>query len=167
MRPQKIRALSALALAAVAVGGGVSAGQAHADPELRHYVKTLHCPSADPFPGPPLRIQVDVYNHVAFPSDGLPAPAIELIASDFPRPSILPNLTTYTTETTVRWRNTTTGKRGVVRVPTRSNRVTWQAVLHPGRGNVSFTITQKIGAMAFVPMVNPQYSTCRGSARSV
>lgn len=158
--------MSALALAAVTVGGGLAAGAAQAEPELRHYVKTLRCTTADPFPGPPIRVRVDVWNQIRYPSDGLPGPAIELIASDYRSPGILPNLATYNVETTVRWRNVTTGRRGVVRVPTRANRVTWQAVIHPGHGRVNFTIRQKVGALAFVPMVNPQYSTCSGSAPS-
>lgn len=158
------RSAFVLALAAVTVGGSVSAGQAAAAPELRNYVKTIRCSTADPYPGPRIATRVEVWNDVKFPSDGLPGPAIELVASS-PRPqSLLPNMATYTMETTVTWRNVTTGKRGVVRVPTRARLVTWQAVLHPGHGRVNFTIKQKIGAMAFVPMVNPQYSTCRGSA---
>jgi len=40
-------------------------------------------------------------------------------------------------------------------------------VLHPGKGKVQFTVHQKIGALAFVPMVNPQYSRCSGTATSV
>lgn len=159
-----VRSAIALSVAAVTVGGGVSAGQAAAAPELRNYVKTIRCDSADPFPGPRIGIRVDVWNQVRFPSDGLPGPAIELIGTGNRPRSPLPNLATYNIETTVTWRNVTNGRRGVVRVPTRARLVTWQAVLHPGHGRVNFTIKQKIGALAFVPMVNPQYSTCRGSA---
>ncbi len=156
------RSASALAVTAAAatVGGALAASPAQAAPTDGHYVKTLHCRSADPLGGPPLRIGVDVWNRIPFPSDGLPGPAIALIATA-PRPAGLP---TYTVETRVAWHNVDNGRRGVVRVPTRTNRVTWQAVLHPGAGKVNFTITQKIGAVVFVPMVNPQTSTCRGSA---
>ncbi|GAC56244.1 hypothetical protein GOHSU_04_01130 [Gordonia hirsuta DSM 44140 = NBRC 16056] len=156
------RSLTALALAAGLTGGGLAAGQAHAD--QGNYVKTLRCDSPDPFPGPPLRITVDVWNKMKHPSDGLPAPAIALIASNNRKQGIFPNAGIYTMETTVNWRNVTTGKRGVVRVPTRASHVTWQAVIHPGHGRVDFTVRQKIGVLALVPMVNPQYSSCRGSA---
>lgn len=40
----------------------------------------------------------------------------------------------------------------------------WEVSLPTGRGNIAFTVRQKIGAVAFVPMVNPQYSACSGSA---
>lgn len=164
------RPVTALALAAAtgvgALALGTAAGGAQAAPPLRNYVKTIRCDSANPFPAPRVPISVDVWNQVRFPSDGLPGPAIELIASS-PRPrGLLPNTGIYTMSTTVNWHNVTTGKRGVVRVPTRAERITWQAVLHPGAGQVNFRITQRIGAMVFVPMVNPQVSTCRGSARA-
>ena len=42
----------------------------------RSYVKTLRCPVADPWPGPPLQTWVDVWNRITYPSDGLPPPAI-------------------------------------------------------------------------------------------
>lgn len=163
---RRARAAAVVGLAAATAGGTLIAGEAAAEPELRNYVKTIRCNSADPFPGPQLPIRVSVWNKVRFPSDGLPGPAIELIATG-PRPGGLPNIGTYTIETRVKWRNVTTGKRGSVFVPTTTNRVTWQAVIHPGRGQVHFTIHQKIGAVAFMPMVNPQFSSCRGSAPSV
>lgn len=163
---RRARATAVVGLATLTVGGAVAAGSAAAQPELRNYVKTLRCDSASPYPGGPLRIRVDVFNKVRFPSDGLPGPVLELIA-DGPRPGGLPNIARYDMLTTVKWHNVTTGRRGTVRVPTTSYQVGWQAVLHPGRGTVNFTIHQKIGAVAFMPMVNPQHSTCRGSAQSV
>ncbi|MFT4088147.1 MAG: hypothetical protein QM658_13555 [Gordonia sp. (in: high G+C Gram-positive bacteria)] len=157
--------IAGLVTAAGAVGAG--AGTASADPyQGKNYVKTIRCGSADPWGGAPLSIYVDVYNKVAFPSDGLPGPAIDLVASNPRSPSIIPNLTEYNVETTVRWRNVTTGRAGTVRVPTRSTRAGWEAVIHPGRGKVNFRIEQKIGALLFVPMVNPQTSHCSGSAIS-
>lgn len=162
MRSRRVsRSASVLACAVTALCAAAAlAAPAQAAPTDGHYVTTLRCPSADPFGGPPLRIGVDVWNRVPFPSDGLPGPAIELIATS-PRPAGVP---TYSITTRVAWHNLDTGRRGVVRVPTRTTRVTWQAVLHPGPGKVDFTITQRIGAVVFVPMVNPQTSTCRGSA---
>ncbi|MFM9376768.1 hypothetical protein [Gordonia sp. VNK21] len=165
------RLTSLIAVAAVATGTLAAAGTAGALPVgpsdgLRHYVKTLRCPSADPWGGPRLPITVDVYNKVRFPSDGLRAPAIELIANDSRTPGLFPGLQDYTVRTTVTWHNQRTGRTGKVTVPSRSERAEWQAVLHPGTGPVRFTVHQKIGAMVFVPMVNAQYSSCRGSAQS-
>lgn len=149
-----------LAASAALVAGVATTGQANAEPHGAKYVKTIRCDSANPWPGAPLRILVDVYTGAPFPSDGLPGPSISLSANNPGGTGLL----TLTSLTTVRWANHTTGRTGVVRVPTRANAANWDAVLHPGRGRVSFTIRQQIGAMAFVPMVNPQYSTCRGSA---
>ncbi|WP_245569708.1 hypothetical protein [Gordonia shandongensis] len=135
-----------------------------APPSGERYVGTLRCDSPNPWPMGRLRIPVDVFTDIAHPSDGLPGPAIALKASNSVHSIMMSP--EFTTLTTVRWRNRDTGRRGVVRVPSRSTRIDWEAVIHPGRGHVTFTVTQKIGAMAFVPMVNPQYSTCRGSARA-
>jgi len=145
------------ALAAVLLG----ASPAAAAPYGGHYVKTIRCDSPNPWPAAPLRILVDVWTGGPFPSDGLPGPAITLDANN---PGGMGPILELTTLTTVRWHNRSTGRSGVVRVPTRAHNANWEAVLHPGRGRVSFTIHQKIGAMAFNPMVNPQHSSCRGSA---
>ncbi len=138
----------------------MTAAPASAAPYGAEYVTTLRCDSPNPWPGAPLRIRVDVYTGAPFPSDGLVGPAISLSAMN--RGGTGPILE-VTTLTTVRWTNRTSGRSGVVRVPTRAHSASWDAVLHPGRGRVAFTIHQKIGALAFVPMVNPQYSSCRGS----
>lgn len=164
--------LSAVALAAgTAFGGALAAGDAGADPydpyQQKNYVKKIRCNSADPWGGSRLRVYVDVYNAVRFPSDGGSRPAIELIAGN-PRPAESPfGIKQYTSETTVTYRNVSTGRTGKVRVPTRARSATWTAVLHPGAGQVNFTIRQKIGALIGVPMVNPKYSTCKGSVRAV
>lgn len=109
-----------------------------------------------------MRVLIDVYTDIAHPSDGLPGPAIALKTNGSGVGPILE----LTSSTTVSWRNTSTGRTGTVKVPSRGHRVAWDAVIHPGRGHVAFTVRQKIGAMAFNPMVNPQYSSCRGSANS-
>ena len=138
------------------------AGQASAIPEYTspNFVKTIACDSANPWPAAPLKIRVDVYNQIRFPADGLPGPAISLLGSARNQPGPLE----FTTEVKVSWKNLRTGRTGVVTVPSRATRVTWQVDLHAGAGPVAFTIRQKIGAMAFVPMVNAQYSTCSGRA---
>ena len=140
------------------MGGGV----AHAIPEYPepNLVTTLRCDSANPLPGPAIPIHVDVFNQIPFPADGLPGPAISLIASNRAQPAILD----YTIETRVSWRNLASGRSGTVTVPTRARTVTWQVDLHPGPGPVAFTIRQKIGVMAFVPMVGATTSTCGGRA---
>lgn len=125
-----------------------------------NYVTTLRCDSANPWPAPRIPVWVDVYNQIAFPSDGLPGPAIALIGSSRATPGVLE----FTVEVSVSWRNLRTGRTGTVFVPTRTPVVSWQVVLHPGSGPVAFTIKQTIGALAFVPMVNPQSSSCRGRA---
>lgn len=152
--------------AAVGVASGVLAGTttAHAYPEYTdpNLVTTLRCDSTSPWPNAGrIPIWVDVYNRIPFPSDGLPGPAISLDASDHAQSSLI---TDYTIETRVDWRNLATGRIGSVTVPTRARTVTWQVDLHPGRGPVAFSIHQKIGLMAFVPMVNAMTSTCRGRA---
>lgn len=169
-RTRPARTFAVLALTAgVAVGGGVIGGgvigEATATPN-GNYVKTIRCDSPDPFAGPALRVTVDVWNKVTRPSDGLPGPAIELISNNARAQGLFPNAGIYTIETTVNWRNTSTGKRGVVRVPTRAYQFTWQAVIRPGAGRVAITINQKVGALVFVPMVNPQYSSCRTSVQA-
>ena len=61
----------------------------------RSYVKTVQCPVPDPWPGPELRTWVDVWNKISSPSDGLPAPAIALIASTrvpVREPAVLENM---------------------------------------------------------------------------
>ncbi|GAB93968.1 hypothetical protein [Gordonia rhizosphera] len=151
-------AVGALAvLTAATTGAGVAAAiPEYSDPNL---ATTLRCDSPDPWSGQPIPIRVDVYNQIAFPADGLPGPAISLIASDGATPS---PVFEYTISTRVDWRNLDTGRTGSVTVPTRARTVTWQVDLHPGGGRVAFTIHQKIGVMAFVPMVNARYSSCAG-----
>lgn len=157
------RRAGAAVTAAVAtlVGGLVATGPATAAPYGAKYVTTIRCDSPSPWPAGPLRILVDVYTDVPYPSDGLPGPAITLSADN---PGGSGPILELTTLTTVRWTNRTTGRSGAVRVPTRGHRASWDAVIHPGHGAVSFTVHQKIGALAGQPMVNPQYTTCRGSA---
>ncbi|MDL9935695.1 hypothetical protein QSJ18_02955 [Gordonia sp. ABSL1-1] len=140
----------------------LSAPVAQAIPEYTepNLVTTLNCGSANPLGNGPLPVRVDVYNQIAFPSDGLPGPAISLIGYSLTRPQALE----YTIEVRVNWRNQRTGRTGSVTVPSRAQSVRWQVDLHPGSGPVAFTIHQKVGLMLFVPMVNPQYSTCRGRA---
>lgn len=151
------------AVAAVAaMTTGVGGASAIPMPPYPNHVTTLVCDSANPWPAGPLRIRVDVLNDIAFPADGLPGPAIALIGTDRAKPVALE----YTWEVSVAWRNLRTGASGVTTIPGRGLTVKWQVDLHPGHGPVSFTIRQKIGALAFNPMVNPQYSTCRGSAQA-
>lgn len=151
--------VSAAVLGAVMAGG---AGVGSAIPEYTepNLVTTLRCDSANPLPGPDIPIHVDVFNQIPFPADGLPGPAISLIASNRAQPAILD----YTIETRVSWRNLASGRSGTVTVPTRARTVTWQVDLHPGPGPVAFSIHQKIGVMAFVPMVGATTSTCGGRA---
>ena len=154
-------------LAAVTLVVGVVAGTTMGAPDaagspLEQYVGSIRCDTPNPWPMAPLRTLVDVYTDVVYPSDGLPGPAIELKANGGAVGPVLE----LTSVTTVRWHNATTGRRGTVRVPSRSHRVDWTAVIHPGHGRVEFTIDQKIGAMAFNPMVNPQFSRCRGKAEA-
>lgn len=156
-------------VAAAVLAGGLAATGLVAAPvapaEAKSLVSTIRCDSINPWGGGRLPVYVDVFNQIRHPSDGLAGPAIELVASSpTPPVSFLPPLVEYTAETTVNWRNTATGRSGTVRVPTRSSQLTWTVVLHPGAGPTQFTIHQKIGAMAWTPMVNPQYSTCRGAA---
>ncbi|MGC4933006.1 hypothetical protein ACLQ3C_04920 [Gordonia sp. DT30] len=138
---------------------GIGSASALPDAEPNH-VTTLRCDSANPWPAPRIPVWVDVYNQIAFPSDGLPGPAISLVGSSRDRPGVLE----YTIDVRVSWRNLATGRTGTVDVPARNQVVSWEVVLHPGSGPVAFSIDQKIGALAFVPMVNPQYSSCRGRA---
>lgn len=155
---------AALTLAAATAGASLAAGTAQAAPDQGNYVTTIRCNTADPFGGGSIRTGVAVYNQIPHPSDGLPGPAIELIATGARTGGVVPNLQIYSINTAVSWHNVDNGRRGTVRVPTRTNRVTWQVVLHPGPGRVNFTIKQKVGAVIGVPMVNPQTSVCRGSA---
>jgi hypothetical protein len=148
--------------AAAATVSVVGAGPATAEPNL---LDTVSCNSADPWGPPisngaPLRIDIDVYNNVEFPKDGAKGPVLYLSANN-PRPGFLPE---YNVESTVRWVNTSTGNRGFVIIPARGRSASWEGSLPTGRGHVAFTVSQKIGALAFVPMVNPQYSSCRGEA---
>lgn len=162
-------AIAAIAAATMLVGGSVLAGPAAAiprsvEPDL---VTTLRCDTRDPWPGPMMHTFVDVFTNVANPSDGLPGPVIDLIATN-PRPQGgTQGFLEYTVQTTVTWHNRTTNATGRVVVPTRARAATWEVNIHPGRGDVDFTIHQKVGAMLVVPMVNPQYSTCSGRARVV
>ncbi|MYR04935.1 hypothetical protein GTV32_00660 [Gordonia sp. SID5947] len=139
------------------------AGAVHAIPEYTepNLVTTLRCDSPNPLPGPPIPVHVDVFNGIRFPADGLPGPVISLVASNRAKPAPVLD---YTMETRVDWRNLASGRTGSVTVPTRARVVTWQVDLHPGRGPVAFTIHQKVGLMAFVPMVNARNSTCAGRA---
>lgn len=133
----------------------------------RSYVKTVQCPVPDPWPGPELRTWVDVWNKISSPSDGLPAPAIALIASTRRMQLTMTPITEYTMWVRVYWRNVDTGRTGVVRVRSRAPRNTWQAVLHPGQGLIRFEIHQSVEAVFVVPGVNPQNSVCSGSAQAV
>lgn len=162
------RGAGALAAAGLAVvGAGVAAPQAQAAPWVgEHYQKTVHCSVADPWPGPRIPVDIDIYSGIAFPSDGLPGPAIALKANDPRSGGRWMNVTEYTISTTVNWKNLRTGRSGKVTVPTRSTHYQWQVVVHPGTGPVRLTIKQKAGAMAWNPMVNPQYRTCSTTARS-
>ncbi|WP_374112744.1 hypothetical protein [Gordonia sp. C13] len=145
-----------------ALVGVVGPGSASAIPDYTepNYVTTLNCTSANPWPAGPVKIRVDVFNDIRFPADGLPGPAIALIGTDRAKPVALE----YTYDVTVSWRNLRTGRTGSVFVPGRGFTVKWQVDIHPGRGPVVFTIKQKLGALAFVPMVNPQYLSCSGRA---
>ncbi|GAB10602.1 hypothetical protein GOARA_061_00410 [Gordonia araii NBRC 100433] len=160
------------------VGAGLMAGGAVAAPAQaapgddpyaggRNYVKTLKCPVRDPWPGAEMQTRVDVWNKITHPSDGLPPPAIALIASTNRWQLTMTPLTEYTMWTRVYWRNVDNKRRGVVKVRTRATTNTWQAVLHPGAGRVKFEIHQSVEAMFLVPGLNPQTSVCRGSAQAV
>ncbi|WAC56153.1 hypothetical protein [Gordonia sp. SL306] len=158
------RAVGAVAvalLAACALTAGTGAAQAIPEYTEPNLVTTLRCDSPNPLPGSPIPVRVDVFNGIPFPADGLPGPAISLIASNRAQPSPLLD---YTVETRVDWRNLASGRTGSVTVPSRARVVTWQVDLHPGRGPVVFRIHQKVGLMAFVPMVNARNSTCAGRA---
>ncbi|GEE03759.1 hypothetical protein nbrc107696_42050 [Gordonia spumicola] len=149
--------------AAVLVAAGTVAATPHAAavPSAEpHYVKTIRCNSANPLPGPRIGLPVDIYTGIRFPSDGLPGPAIELLANEPITGGQWQNVVTYTIKTRITWRNLRTGRSGVVVTPTRTHRVIWQAVVHPGRGPVRLSIRQTIGVVAWNPMVNPQTSTC-------
>ncbi len=152
--------------ALVVISGLIGTGVAGAVPRSvePNLVTTLRCTTGDPWGGAPLKTFVDVYNGVAFPSDGLPGPVVNLIASTPRLQGGTQGILEYTQETTVTWKNTSNGRTGRVVVPTRARTATWEVNIHAGSGRVAFTIHQKLGAMAFVPMVNPQTSTCRGSA---
>ncbi|KAF0969131.1 hypothetical protein BPODLACK_02364 [Gordonia sp. YY1] len=145
------------ALIGVAGPGSATAIPDNTEP---NYVTTLVCDSVNPWPAGTVKIRVDVFNDIRFPADGLPGPAIALIGTDRAKPVALE----YTYDVTVSWRNLRTGRTGTVFVPGRGFTVKWQVDIHPGRGPVAFTIRQKLGAMAFNPMVNPQYSSCSGRA---
>lgn len=152
-------ALAAVTAPTVMAGAGTAdAVPEYTDPNL---ATTLRCDTPNPWGGPRIPIHVDVFNQIPFPADGLPGPAISLIGSSRAQPSPLLD---YTVETRVTWRNLATGRTGTVTVPSRARVITWQADLHPGRGPVAFTIRQKVGLMAFVPMVAAQNSTCSGRA---
>ena len=154
---------AATAIAAV----GIGAGSASAAPWVgEHYLKTIRCDVADPWPQPRIPVPIDLYTDIAFPSDGLPGPAISLRAND-PRP-VKPwsTLTEYNISTTVKWANLRTGRTGSVTATTHSSHYQWEVVVHPGIGPVRLTIKQKVGALAWNPMVNPQYRTCTTTAVS-
>ncbi len=140
----------------------VGVAPAAAEPNL---VDTISCNSADPWGPPisngsPLPINIDLYNNVQFPKDGARGPVLYLSANN-PRAGFLFE---YNVESTVTWVNTTTGARGTVIIPARGRSASWEGSLRTGHGAVQFTVHQKIGALAFFPMVNPQYSSCGGAA---
>ncbi|WP_211188441.1 hypothetical protein [Gordonia asplenii] len=160
--PLKVTIAGVVALGLGCSGmGAASAVPRSVEPNL---VTTLRCDVPDPWPGPPMRTYVDVFNQVAYPSDGLPGPVIDLIATNPRLQGGTQGFLEYTSQTTVTWRNLTNGRTGRVVVPTRARANTWEVNIHPGPGRVAFTIHQKVGAMAFVPMVNPQSSSCSGVA---
>lgn len=158
------RTAAIIAVAVIAVTGlatcGVGRAQAIPEYPAADLATSLRCDSANPWPLGPLRIHVDVFTGIRYPSDGLPPPAIELVGTDRAKPGLVD----YSMEVTVTWRNLATGRTGVVSAPSRARNISWQLDIHPGSGPVAFVIRQKIGAIAFVPMVNPQFSTCRGTA---
>ncbi|MCF8571477.1 hypothetical protein L5G32_14485 [Gordonia sp. HY002] len=165
----KVKAGAGVVAAATlaAVGLGVAAPDASAAPWVgEHYVKTVRCSIADPWPAPRIPVAIDIYSGIKFPSDGLPGPAISLRANDIRSSGQWGNVTEYTISTTVKWKNLRTGRSGRVAVPTRTTHYQWEAVVHPGTGPVRLTIKQKAGAMAWNPMVNPQYRTCTTTAPS-
>ena len=158
-------ALSATALAGVGIV--VATPDATAAPWVgEHYVKTIRCSVADPWPAPRIPVSIDLYSGIKFPSDGLPGPAISLRANDPRSGGQWGNVTEYTISTTVKWKNLRTGRSGKVTVPTRATHYQWEAVVHPGKGPVHLAIKQKVGALAWVPMVNPQYRTCTTTSPS-
>ncbi|MGY3552726.1 hypothetical protein [Williamsia sp. R60] len=153
--------VAAAALAAAATMSVLAAGQSSAEPYTEpNLVDTVRCDSADPWSPGRLRIDIDVYNDVVFPPDGARGPVLYLSANNS-RPGFLLD---YNVEATVRWVNTTTGARGTRIIPARGRSASWEGSLPTGRGHVAYVVTQKIGALAFMPMVNPQSSTCRGAA---
>lgn len=164
-------ALGLMGAGLIASGGAIA--PAHAapgdDPYAggRSFVRTIQCPVRDPWPGPDLTTWIDVWNKIPHPSDGLPGPAISLIASTHRMQVTMTPITEYTMWVRVHWHNVDNGRRGIVKVRARAPRNTWQAVLHPGKGLVKFEVHQTVEAMFVVPGVNPQTSVCRGSARSV
>ena len=94
-------------------------------------------------------------------------PAIALVADTRREQTTMTPITEYSMWITVNWRNADNGRRGTVKLRARAPRNTWQAVLHPGRGRVSFEIHQSVTAILAVPGVNPQTAVCRGSATAV
>ncbi|MBA4025260.1 MAG: hypothetical protein C0482_23140 [Gordonia sp.] len=158
-RRRIVGAAVAVAATAMTVAGVAPAA---AEPNL---VDTIGCNSPDPWGPPisngsPLRIDIDLYNNVQFPKDGATGPVLYLSANN-PRAGFLFE---YNVEASVFWVNTTTGARGKVIIPARGRSASWEGSLRTGRGAVEFTVRQKIGALAFFPMVNPQYSSCGGAA---
>lgn len=158
----KSKAVVGAAVVAATAVSVVGVGPAGAEPNL---LDTVNCNSADPWGPPvsngaPLRINIDVYNNVQFPKDGATGPVLYLSANN----SKTGFLFEFNVQATVRWVNTTTGGRGTVVIPSRGHAASWEGSLQTGRGTVAFDVSQKIGAMAWVPMVNPKYSSCRGVA---
>ncbi|WP_238420113.1 hypothetical protein [Gordonia sp. 'Campus'] len=149
-----------LVLGVVASVIGVGGAAAAPVDDGANYVTTLRCDSVNPWPAGTVKVRVDVFNQIQHPADGLPGPVISLIGTDRARPVALE----YNYEVAVSWRNLRTGRTGVTSVAGRGFTVKWQVDLHPGSGPVVFTIRQKLGALAFFPMTNPKYSTCRGRA---
>jgi hypothetical protein len=149
-------ATATLAALAMAVGAGHAVAEPYVEPNL---IDTLPCHSADPWSPDRLRIDIDVYNNVIYPPDGARGPVLYLSANN-PRAGFMFD---YNVEATVRWVNTTTGARGTTIIPSRGRSASWEGSLPTGRGHITYTVSQKIGALIFVPMVNPQFSTCRGA----
>lgn len=151
-----LAALAALAIAVVGVFAGGAAASASPSYSAHDLATSFRCVSANPLPAAPVKVRVDVYKNVTYPSDGLPGPAMTLVGW---APGSHPFLE-YTTHATVSWKNLRTGRTGSVSAPFRGQRVGWQLNIRPGQGPIALTVRQKIGVVAGVPMVNPQYSTC-------
>lgn len=144
----------------VAAGTMVTIGTGTAAAE-RNLLSSMRCDTANPYPSNRILVWIDVFDAGQFPSDGLPGPALTLNASD----RMQAGLMEYNSQARVTWRNLSTGASGAVTVPSRARHVRWEANIRPGKGQVEVSVRQQVGAMFFVPMVNPQTSTCRTTVR--